>query len=323
MGAGVIGSAWAARWALCGVDVAVADPSPDAATSVKRTLDAACAAWRRLRLLDGGGSSGTVTVATPEAGYAAAMAGAELIHECVPERLTVKQATYAEIEAAAAPDAVIASSTSGIRPSDLQAEMRHPQRLVVGHPFNPVYLLPLVEVVGGARTSESAIERAMGWFSAAGMSPLRVRSEIDGFVADRLLEALWREALWLVHDGVATVSEIDDAMRLGFGLRWAQMGVFQTYATAGGEGGFRQFVEHFAPTLDLPWTKLTDVPELTPEFVATLLAQSDEQSGGQPVAELCAARDRNLVDLLLALEANDWGAGRSLAALRERLADRR
>ena len=323
VGAGVIGSAWAARWALCGADVTVADPSPDAATRVGRTLDAACAAWRRLRLLDSDGSLGTVTVVTPEAGCAPAVAGAELIHECVPERLTVKQAAYAEIEAAAAPDAVIASSTSGIRPSDLQAEMRHPQRLVVGHPFNPVYLLPLVEVVGGARTSESAIERAMGWFSAAGMSPLRVRSDIDGFVADRLMEALWREALWLVHDGVATVSEIDDTMRLGFGLRWAQMGVFQTYATAGGEGGFRQFVEHFAPTLDLPWTKLTDVPELTPEFVATLLAQSDEQSGGRPVAELCAARDRNLVDLLLALEANDWGAGRSLAALRERLADRR
>ncbi|WP_419931651.1 3-hydroxyacyl-CoA dehydrogenase NAD-binding domain-containing protein [Candidatus Poriferisodalis sp.] len=325
VGAGVIGAAWAARWALCGIDVAVADPSPDAARMIESTLVAARTAWRRLSLLtdDTSAAEGVVRIADPDAGCAAAVAGAELIHECVPERLTVKQAAYAEIEAAAAPDAVIASSTSGIRPSDLQAEMRHPQRLVVGHPFNPVYLLPLVEVVGGARTSEAAIGRAIGWFSAAGMSPLRVRSDIDGFVADRLMEALWREALWLVHDGVATVSEIDDAMRLGFGLRWAQMGVFQTYATAGGEGGFRHFVEHFAPTLDLPWTKLTDVPELTPEFVATLIAQSDEQSGGQPVAELCAARDRNLVDLLLALEANDWGAGRSLAALRERLADRR
>lgn len=354
VGAGVIGAAWAARWALCGVDVTVADPSPSARAGVERTLDAACTAWRRLGLINGDrpslhsgddvadgepsatrraqssagrsgdscsdGSFGTVTVIPSEAGCAAAVAGAELIHECVPERLATKQAVYAEIEAAAAPDAVIASSTSGIRPSELQAEMRHPERLVVGHPFNPVYLLPLVEVVGGARTSESAIERAMRWFATAGMSPLRIRTEIDGFVADRLLEALWREALWLVHDGVATVSEIDDAMRLGFGLRWAQMGVFQTYATAGGEGGFERFIEHFAPTLDLPWTKLTDVPKLTPEFIATLIAQSDEQTGGHSVAELCAARDRNLADLLLALEANDWGAGRGLAALRERLA---
>ncbi len=353
VGAGVIGAAWAARWALCGVDVTVADPSPSARAGVERTLEAACVAWRRLGLLEdaspllrlahgaqtaagdprsrrhshgstaaSGDSLGTVTLADPTAGLPLATADAELIHECVPERLATKRAAYAEIEAAAAPDAVIASSTSGIRPSELQAEMRHPERLVVGHPFNPVYLLPLVEVVGGARTSESAIERAMRWFAAAGMSPLRIRTEIDGFVADRLLEALWREALWLVHDGVATVSEIDDAMRLGFGLRWAQMGVFQTYATAGGEEGFERFIEHFAPTLDLPWTKLTDVPELTPEFIATLIAQSDEQAGGHSVAELCTARDRNLADLLLALEANHWGAGRNLAALRERFAGR-
>ncbi len=353
VGAGVIGAAWAARWALCGVDVNVADPSPSARAGVERTLEAACAAWRRLGLLSDGrpavrpdsgtaetanepdtaeaadgpndgpdDAGGTVALADPAAGCSLAVDGAELIHECVPERAEIKHAVYAEIEAAAAPDAVIASSTSGIRPSELQAHMKHPERLVVAHPFNPVYLLPLVEVLAGSDTSEHAVQKVMGWLSAAGMSPLRVRSEIDGFVADRLLEALWREALWLVHDGVATVAEIDDVMRLGFGLRWAQMGVFQTYATAGGEGGFRHFIEHFGPALQQPWTKLTDVPELTPEFIATLIAQSDEQSGGQPIEELCAARDRNIVDVLLALEANDWGAGRSLAVLRRRLSAR-
>lgn len=333
VGAGVIGAAWAARWALCGVDVTVADPSPAARANIEQTLEAACAAWRRLGLVSdelpspvvsdsGGDSFGRVVVADPAAGCRAAAAGAELIHECVPERLDLKQAAYAEIEAAAEPDAVIASSTSGIRPSELQAGMVHPERLVVGHPFNPVYLLPLVEVVGGSQTSERAVERTMSWLSAAGMSPLRVRSEVDGFVADRLLEALWREALWLVHDGVATVAEIDDAMRLGFGLRWAQMGVFQTYATAGGQGGFRHFIEHFAPTLELPWTKLADVPEMTPAFMRELIAQEAEQSGGRSVAELCAARDRNLVDMLLALEANDWGAGRAVAAWRQRMASR-
>ncbi len=316
VGAGVIGAAWAARWALCGVDVNVADPSRTTAQRVGATLHAATAAWERLGLREMAPLGEVACAGVVDD----AVGDAVLVHECVPERVEIKQAVYAEIEAAAAPDAVIASSTSGIRPSELQAHMKHPERLVVAHPFNPVYLLPLVEVVGGSRTSERTIERAMGWLSAAGMSPLRVRSEIDGFVADRLLEALWREALWLVHDGVATVAEIDDVMRLGFGLRWAQMGVFQTYATAGGEGGFRHFIEHFGPALQQPWTKLTDVPELTPEFIATLIAQSDEQSGDQPVAELCAARDRNLVDLLLALEANDWGAGRSLAALREQLA---
>lgn len=324
VGAGVIGAAWTARWALRGVDVAVADPSPDAARTIESTLDAARIAWRRLGLLAGDAKTaeGAVIVADPGAGCGAAVHSAPLILECVPERLELKRAVYAEIEAGAAPDAVIASSTSGIRPSDLQAEMRHPERLVVGHPFNPVYLLPLVEVAAGAHTSERTVAQVTGWFAAAGMSPLRVRTEVDGFIADRLMEALWREALWLVHDGVATVSEIDDAMRLGFGLRWAQMGVFQTYATAGGEGGFRHFIEHFGPALQLPWTKLTDVPEMSPEFMATLIAQSDEQSAGQSAAELCAARDRNLVDVLLALEANDWGAGPSLASLRERLAGR-
>lgn len=318
VGAGVIGAAWAARWALCGVDVAVHDLSPTTAQRVEATLHAAKVAWERLGLREMA-ALGEVTCA---GGVRDALGDAILVHECVPERLEVKQSVYAEVETAAAPDAVIASSTSGIRPSELQADMRHPERLVVAHPFNPVYLLPLVEVVAGSDTSEHAVQRAMGWLTAAGMSPLRVRSEIDGFVADRLMEALWREALWLVHDGVATVAEIDDAMRLGFGLRWAQMGVFGTYATAGGEGGFRHFIEHFGPTLNQPWTKLTDVPELTPEFIAMLIAQSDEQSRDQSIEELCAARDRNLVDLLLALEANDWGAGRSLAVLRERFAGR-
>ena len=342
VGAGVIGAAWAARWALCGVDVTVADPSPDTEQRVDETLAAARSAWHRLGLLPHGRAAddepsgeegtagfaepaageGTVVVAGPAAGCAAAVSGAALICECVPERLELKREVYAAIEAAAAPDAVIASSTSGFVPSDLQAGMVYPERLVVGHPFNPVYLLPLVEVVAGSQTSERAVEESMRWLRAAGMSPVRIGTEIEGFVADRLLEALWREALWLVHDGVATTGEIDEVIRLGFGLRWAQMGVFQTYATAGGEGGLERFIEHFAPALQLPWTKLTDVPEMTPEFTAALIAQVDGQSAGQSVADLCAARDRNLVDLLLALEANDWGAGCSVAALRRRFTSR-
>ncbi len=336
VGAGVIGAAWTARWALCGVDVVIADPSPAASRQVESALEAARIAWRRLGLLSNDGADeqvteGTVTVAEPADGneaslknsIGAAAADADLICECVPERLETKQAVYAQIEAATTIDTVIASSTSGIRPTVLQEGMRHPERLLVGHPFNPVYLLPLIEIVAGEATCEQTVERATRWFRAAGMAPVRVRCEIDGFVADRLLEALWREALWLVHDGVATVSEIDDIMRLGFGLRWAQMGVFQTYATAGGKGGLRHFIEHFAPTLALPWTKLSDVPDMTPEFVQTLINQADEQSGGKSVAELCAARDRNLVDVLLSLEANAWGAGRSLATLRKKLTSRR
>ena len=175
---------------------------------------------------------------------------------------------------------MIASSTSGLLPSQLQAEVDHPGRVVVGHPFNPVYLLPLVEVVGGALTSPATVERASAVYASVGMRPLALPKEIDGFVADRLLEALWREALWLVRDGVATVEQIDDAIRFGAGLRWSFMGTFLTYRLAGGEAGMRHFMEQFGPTLQWPWTKLVDVPELTDELIDRLVAQSDAQAGG-------------------------------------------
>ncbi len=158
----------------------------------------------------------------------------ELVQECVPERLDLKHETLSAIDAAAPTDALVASSTSGFKPTDLAAALQHPERLVVGHPFNPVYLLPLVEVVGGEQTSLGTLDRAMAVYADLGMQPLHVRVEIDAFIADRLLEAVWREAIWLVNDGVATTEEIDDAIRYGFGLRWAQMGLFETYRTAGG-----------------------------------------------------------------------------------------
>jgi carnitine 3-dehydrogenase len=187
--------------------------------------------------------------------------------------------------------------------------MRRPERFVVGHPFNPVYLLPLVEVVAGERTSEETVARATAFYASVGMRPLRVRREIEGFVADRLLEALWREALWLVNDGVATTAEVDDAIRFGPGLRWAQMGTFLTYRIAGGEGGMRQFMEQFGPALAWPWTKLMDVPELTDELLDRIAAQSAEQADGRSVRELERLRDDNLVALLHALRAQSYGAG--------------
>jgi carnitine 3-dehydrogenase len=192
----------------------------------------------------------------------------------------------------------------------------HPERLVVGHPFNPVYLLPLVEVVAGKRTDEAVVERVLTLYRALGMHPLRVRAEIDAHIADRLLEAVWREALWLVNDGIATTEEIDDAIRYGFGLRWAQMGLFETYRIAGGLGGMRHFIAQFGECLSWPWTKLMDTPELTDELIDTIATQSDEQSGEYDVRELERIRDTNVAAILLALEQNSWGAGRTIAALR-------
>ncbi len=190
--------------------------------------------------------------------------------------------------------------------------MVHPERLVVGHPFNPVYLLPLVEVCGGARLRPPRSSGPGRSMPSLGMKPLVLAKEIDGFVADRLLEALWREALWLVNDGVATVEEIDDAIRYGAGLRWSFMGTFLVYRIAGGEAGMRHFMAQFGPALQWPWTKLTDVPELTDDLLDRLVAQSDAQAAGRSIRELEALRDDCLVRVMQGLRSVGYGAGEVL-----------
>ena len=313
VGCGVIGSGWIARLRLNGAHVRAYDPSPDALRIIEAVHQNALLAWRELDLEPD--AIGALEICNS---VAEAVAGTELAIESVPERLDMKHATLVAIDAAAPPDAIIASSTSGFRPSQLAEPLARPERLIVGHPFNPVYLLPLVEVVGGRHTAASTIERAIGIYESLGMHPLHVRSEIDAHIADRLLEAVWREALWLVKDGIATTEEIDDAIRYGFGLRWAQMGLFETYRIAGGDGGMRHFISQFGECLTWPWTKLMDVPELTDDLIDTIADQSDAQSGHHDIRELERIRDRNVAGMLLALERNDWGAGRTVAAARSR-----
>ena len=309
LGAGVIGGGWAARFALNGVDVRIYDPDPEAPRKLSELLSGARGAYAKLTILPLPREGSVTFVDTAEQ----AVAGAEFVQESAPERVELKQRLLAAAAAAAGPEVVFCSSTSGLRPSLLQREMSCPERLAVGHPFNPVYLLPLVEVCGGDRTSRATVERAAGVYRALGMHPLLVRHEIDGFLADRLLEALWREALWLVNDGVATTSEVDDAIRYGAGLRWAVMGTFLTYRLAGGEAGLEHFIEQFGPALELPWTKLVDVPTLTPELRDKLARQSDAQVDGRSVRELELERDDCLVAILHALRARGVGAGATLA----------
>lgn len=311
VGAGVIGAAWAARFSLHGIDVKVTDPNPDCGRLVDEVMANARLAYADLELP--AAAEGTVTIVDS---IEAACDGAEFVQESAPEDLELKRSILRRIDDACDHEPVVASSTSGLRPSELQQGMTHPWRLVVGHPFNPVYLLPLVEVCGGEQTTKAVIGRALDIYESVSMKPLEVRVEIDAFIADRLLEAVWREALWLVKDGVATTGEIDDAIRYGFGLRWAQMGLFETYRIAGGEGGMAHFVRQFGPTLQWPWSKLTDVPELTEELIADIEEQSDAQSGAHSIRELERIRDRNLVGILRALEANEWGAGETLARQR-------
>ncbi|MDC3360156.1 carnitine 3-dehydrogenase [Candidatus Thioglobus sp.] len=308
IGAGVIGSGWIARLLLNGIDVFVYDPSKEAPKYVSKVIDNAERAYKKL-----------LTSNLPKKGkllFSASISevakSCELIIEAVPERLSIKQSAYEEIESSADKNLVIASSTSGILPSDLQAKMKHPERLLVAHPFNPVYLLPLVEIVGGSKTSKNVIEETSKKFTNIGMFPLHIKKEIPAFIADRLLESVWREALWLVNDDIATTEEIDDAIRYGFGLRWAQMGLFETYRLAGGEAGMRHFISQFGPCLEWPWTHLMDVPEFTDELIEKVSSQSDQQSGQFSIDELMEKRDDNLVDFLKVLKDNQWGAGNSL-----------
>jgi carnitine 3-dehydrogenase len=315
LGAGVIGAGWAARFLLHGVDVSVFDPDPGAEEHVRGVVENARRAYAAL-LSAPLPAPGTLTIAaTPED----AARNADFVQESVPEREELKRDLLAAAGSATAAGVVIASSTSGLLPSRIRDGVPHPERVVVGHPFHPVYLLPLVEVCGGAGTSPNAIERAEAVYRAVGMAPLRVRKEVDGFVADRLLEALWREALWLVADGVATVGEIDDAIRLGAGLRWSFMGTFLAYRMAGGDAGMRGFLEHFGPALEWPWTKLTDVPELTPGLIDRITSQSDAQADGRSLADLERERDDCLVAVLQALRSCGAGAGAVLAAHDDRL----
>ncbi|WP_415919979.1 carnitine 3-dehydrogenase [Tateyamaria sp. SN6-1] len=310
IGGGVIGGGWAARFLLNGWDVRVFDPSPDAQATLGPVLDQARRAL-----------PGLTDVALPPEGrlsfhsdLAEAVTGAAWVQESVPERLEIKHSVLAEVQAACPRDAVIGSSTSGFKPSELQQGAARPGQIMVCHPFNPVYLMPLVEVVPSPGTDAGLVTQAKATLTELGMFPLHVRKEIDAHIADRFLEAVWREALWLVKDGVATTEEIDEAIRMGFGIRWAQMGLFDTYRTAGGAAGMRHFMAQFGPALQWPWTKLMDVPEFTDDLVDLIAGQSDAQSGHMTIPEMLQARDDNLVGLMRALKANDFGAGAVLNA---------
>ena len=316
VGGGVIGAGWAARYLLHGWDVAVVDPHPDTVKRMEQVIGNARIAAPALADLPMP-PEGTLKFCDS---LAEAVAGADWIQESVPEELALKHLVLADIEAAAPQSAIIASSTSGFRPSELQDGAKNPDRILVAHPFNPVYLLPLVEVVAGPAVSDNTKNQACDVLASIGMKPLRVRKEIDAHLADRLMESVWREALWLVNDDIATTAEIDDAIRYGFGLRWAQMGLFETFRLAGGEAGMAHFIRQFGPALQWPWSKLTDVPELTDELVQKIADQSDAQSGQFSVRELERIRDSNLVGILRSLKERDWGAGAILNEHDRRLA---
>jgi carnitine 3-dehydrogenase len=243
---------------------------------------------------------------------------ADFIQENIPEQLPLKQRMLAEVSRHAAADVIIASSTSGLTPSDLQQDMVMPERFLVAHPFNPVYLLPLVELVGGHKTVQATIDAAAQFFTYIGMHPLHVKREVPGHLTDRLQEALWREILHLVNDGVATTGELDESIIYGPGLRWAAMGTNMIYHLAGGESGMRHMLAQFGPCLKWPWTKL-EAPELTETLIDRMVEGTQAQAAGRSIRELERLRDDYLVAIQQVLRQYDIGAGATLRALETRL----
>ena len=298
VGTGVIGASWAAHFLAHGLDVTATDPSPGAEDRLRSDV---AAIWPTLTPAAGGSPERLAFTSDP----AEAVADADFVQENGPEREDVKHPLFAVLDAAARPDVVLASSSSGLLPSVIARGCpRHPERVVIGHPFNPPHLIPLVEVVPGEKTSEQTVEAALAFYTAVGKKPIRLRQELPGHVANRLQAALWQEAYSLVERGVATVADIDTAIAHGPGLRWAVLGPFANQHLSGGPGGIAHVLEHLGPPTEAWWRDLGQVT-LTPELVAKLVAGVDEELAGVDPAELIARRDAVLTALLAAKARTD------------------
>ena len=318
VGTGVIGAGWAARCLARGYEVIATDPAPGAEQRLRESVANAWPAARRLSLAPGADPARLTF--TPD--LETAVAEADFVQESAPENEDLKRGLLARIDAAARPEVIIASSSSGLLPTRIQADCARAGRVVIGHPFNPVYLLPLVEVLGGEETAPESLDRAEAFYRELGMRTLRVRHEVPGYISDRLQEALWREALHMVADGVASTDEIDDAILYGPGLRWAIMGPCLTFHLAGGETGMAHMLEQFGPALKLPWTKL-EAPELTDTLARRMIEGTKAQAAGRSVRELERLRDDCLIGLMRILRQYHTGAGAVLAEDEARLYARR
>ena len=314
VGTGVIGAGWAVRSLARGHDVVAWDPAPGAEERLRAAVERAWPSATRLGLFPGAGRRRLEFAATAED----LAARVDWIQESAPEREEVKRPLIQALAAHSGAEVVIASSSSGLLPTHLQEGCEHPERVLIGHPFNPVHLLPLVEIVAGGQTSQQAVDAAIAHYDDLVMHPLVVRTEIEGYLADRLQEALWREVLHLVNDGVATTAELDDAITYGPGLRWAGMGTNLTFHLAGGERGMRHTLHQFGPALKLPWTKLV-APELTDDLIESMADGCHEQADGRSIDELERLRDDYVINVMRSLRPLDLGAGRIVAEREARI----
>ncbi len=296
IGAGVIGGGWAAYFLARGYRVVAWDPAEDAEPRLRHLVQAAWPALTELGLAEGA----SLDHLTVEHDLATACAAADFIQESAPEDLELKRSLLADIDAVTPVDVVISSSTSGYGMSEMQVRCAHPERTVVGHPFNPPYLIPLVEVVGGEKTSPDAVAWTSDFFRHIGKSVITMDREVPGFIANRLQEAIWREALHMVAAGEATVEQIDLSITDGPGLRWPIFGPMLTFHLAGGQGGMAHMLDHFGPSLQSPWTRLV-AAELTPELRDAVVDGCEREADGRSIDDLVAERDRGVIAVLRAL----------------------
>jgi 3-hydroxyacyl-CoA dehydrogenase len=294
IGAGTIGASWAAYFLARGFAVSAYDPSPNGEAFARRFIDEAWPTLEKLKAVQPGADRKRFEFFKDPA---AATKGAEFVQESGPEREDLKIELFSKLDAALPPETVIATSSSGLLISRVNVKCKHPQRCVIGHPFNPPHLIPLVEVVGGANTSAEAIAKAMDFYRAAGKYPIHIKKEVKGHVANRLQVALWREAVHLVAEGVVSVADADAAIAYGPGLRWALMGPHLTFHLAGGEGGMEHFMDHLGGPIQ-GWMDDLGQTRLTPQVQKTIIDGVAEEAGSRSIADLQRWRDRKLIEIL-------------------------
>jgi 3-hydroxyacyl-CoA dehydrogenase len=294
IGTGVIGASWASLFLAKGLQVVATDPAPNAEASLRKFVDTAWPALKRLGLSAGASQSNLKFTAD----LTQAVAGVDLVQENGPERIDFKQKLYGQLDELLAPEVIIASSSSGLTMSEIQkGAPAHPERCVIGHPFNPPHLIPLTEIVGGAKTSEATIQRVEQFYTSIGQKTVRVKKELPGHVANRLQSAVAREVYYLVAEGVVSAADVDTALSWGPGLRWGIMGNLMLNHLGGGPGGIEHFFHQFSGPMTA-WWKTLGSPVLTPDVQQKLIDSVHAEVGSRTIAELEAERDEVLLGLL-------------------------
>jgi len=294
VGAGTIGASWAALFLAHGLEVVVSDPAGDAEAQTRARVAAAWPVLKELGRVAEGASSDALRF---EPDLAAALADVDFVQENAPEREDFKIDLFARMDAILPPHVIVASSSSGLIMSRLQSRCQHPERFVIGHPFNPPHLIPLVEVVGGDKTSADTIDRSIAFYQAMGKYPIRLNKEVPGHIANRLQAAVWREAIHLAAENVASVADIDAAVSQGPGLRWALFGPHMTFNLGGGAGGLAQFMHHLLGPVQTWWDDL-GAPVVTPELQRKLIEGVNAEAGQRSIADLVQTRDAQLTALI-------------------------